>query len=121
MDTSYEESSIFSQLEGCDTSPMDNESQLNLALSPPKDQVTVTNSNALSPFSSLTSRITAPKPSSSIKSEQQEADQDLSAALPTKPNLPFNRAISANSNTNNLLSSSVCIVCVVSNYPLINE
>ena len=105
MDTSYEESSIFSQLEGCDTSPIDNETQLNLALSPPKDQVTVTNSNALSPFSSLTSRITAPKPSSSIKSEQQEADQELSAALSTKSNLSFNRAISANSNTNNLEGS----------------
>ena len=73
MDTSYEESSIFSQLEGYDTSPADNESQLNLASTSSNNKVAHTNCNALSPFSSLTSRIASNTSSScDAKSKEQQ-------------------------------------------------
>ena len=66
MDTSNEESSMFSQLEECSASPIGREAQLDnhlLASTTPSslNKNSNANPNALSPFSSLTSGIATPK------------------------------------------------------------
>jgi hypothetical protein len=76
MDTSYEEPGLSSQYDEFSTSPCETENKLNLEVSPssniPANNV---NSNVLSPFSSLTSRIVTPNPSVPVKHFQEESIQ----------------------------------------------
>ena len=104
MDTSYEEPGLSSQYEEFGTSPYLSENKLNCETSTsPNIPSNNVNTNVLSPFSSLTSRIVAPNPSVPVKkfqgptqSECSDTDEEFSGAegsvaQSSSANLPGNR------------------------------
>ena len=111
MDTTYEEPSIYSPIEGYGASAIESEANpRNVAASPPIGPIT--NSNALSPFSSLTTGTITPLVSScTSKFEEQQHDEcsdpeeESSGMQADLGNVPTGRTSYANSRNNDIVSS----------------
>ena len=111
MDTTYEEPSIYSPIEGYGASAIESEANpRNVAASPPIGPIT--NSNALSPFSSLTTGTITPIVSScTSKFEEQQHDEcsdpeeESSGMQADLGNVPTGRTSYANSRNNDIVSS----------------